>query len=101
MDLFHRTALALYDFRGDDSRQRENQLLSTFDRKNAAGDVVQIQICLQGFDAWLETGGQYRRRLALYQAKSRCSAREKKERSAITRYTSPSTKSMLFSYRRD
>ena len=54
MYLFHRAALALYDFRGDNSRKRKDQLLSTFDRKNAAGDVVQIQICLRGFDAWLQ-----------------------------------------------
>jgi hypothetical protein len=27
---------------------------------------------MRGFDAWLQTGGQYRRRLAPNQAKSRC-----------------------------
>ena len=43
MNLLHRPTVALDDLGGDDSRQRKDQLLSTLNRKDAAGDVVQIQ----------------------------------------------------------
>ena len=40
MYLFYRSAVALYDFRGDNTREREDQLLGTLNRKYAAGDVI-------------------------------------------------------------
>ena len=44
VDLLDGAAVALDDLCGDDSRQREDQLLSTLNRKYAAGDVVQLQL---------------------------------------------------------
>src|SRR6266852_1174871 len=44
MYLLDRATLALYNLRGDYSRERKDQLLGSLDRKYAAGDVVQIQI---------------------------------------------------------
>src|SRR5207237_5769711 len=71
MDLLDRAALALDDLCGDNSRKREDQLLSTLDREYAAGDVVQIQSFFCGdLMLWLETGGQYCRRLSVNQAKN-------------------------------
>ena len=70
MNLLDRATLALYDLCGDNSRKREDQLLSTLDREYAAGDVVQIQSFFCGdLMLWLETGGQYCRRLSVKQAK--------------------------------
>jgi hypothetical protein len=43
MYLFYRSTVALYDFRGDHSRKRQNQLLGTLNREYAASDVIQIQ----------------------------------------------------------
>ena len=54
MNLLDRAALALYDLCGDNPRKRENQLLSTLNRKDAAGDVVQIQLSARDFDAALK-----------------------------------------------
>ena len=43
MYLLYRSAVALYDFRGDHSRKRKDELLGTLNWEYAAGDVVQIQ----------------------------------------------------------
>jgi hypothetical protein len=44
MYLLYRAAIALYDLGGDYPRKREDKLLSTLDRKYAAGDVVQNSV---------------------------------------------------------
>jgi hypothetical protein len=95
MDLFHRAALALYDLRGDNSRKRKDELLSTFYRKYAASDVVQIQFCMRGFDdAWLQQVANIVDDWPLIKQNPGARARGKKERSSITRYTLSSPKSM-------
>jgi hypothetical protein len=43
MNLFDCPTLTFYDFRGHNSRQRQDQLFRTLDREYAASDVVQIQ----------------------------------------------------------
>ena len=81
MDLLDRAALALDDLCGDNSRKREDQLLSTLDREYAAGDVVQIQSFFCGdLMLWLETGGQYCRRLSVNQAKNPYSSLQARKR---------------------
>ena len=50
MYLLDRATLAFYDFRGDYSRERKDQLLGSLDRKYAAGDVVQIQFVRRELD---------------------------------------------------
>jgi hypothetical protein len=51
MYLLHRATLTLDDFCGDNSRKREDQLLSTLNGEDASGNVVQIQLCLLDYDA--------------------------------------------------
>ena len=65
MYLLYRAALTLYDFRGDDSRKRKDELLSSLNREYASGDIVQIQFYPLGFgtvlNRWpiLQTTGVY------------------------------------------
>ena len=81
MYLLHRAALALYDLCGDYPRKREDQLLSTLDRKYAAGDVVQDSVVR---DCTVKTGGQYYGRLTLNQAK-KCTALDSPAKQDFTR----------------
>src|SRR6185312_7771661 len=49
--LLDRATLALDDLCGDNPRKRKDELLSTLNGEYAAGDVVQIQSFMRGFDA--------------------------------------------------